>query len=58
MTLAFRKKAEAEISSLSCQISTLSSKVLLCLALVFLTFVMAGIPRPAFVLLLLHGSCT
>jgi hypothetical protein len=42
-----RKKTEAGIPSLTGQISASQSKVLLCLVLVFLVLVLAGIPGPA-----------
>jgi hypothetical protein len=54
MTAAIREKAEAEIPSLAGQISVSESKVLLCLVIIFLTLVLAGIPVPAFVLSPLH----
>ena len=58
MTAAIREKAEAEIPSLAGQISVSESKVLLCLVIIFLTLVLAGIPGPAFVLSLLCWECT
>jgi hypothetical protein len=58
MASTLREMAEAGIPSLTGQISVSESKVLLFLVLVFLILVLAGIPGPAFVLSLLHWSCT
>lgn len=58
MTAGVREKAEAGIPNLAGQISVSESKVLLCLVLVFLILVLAGVPGPAFVLSPLHWDCT